>query len=80
MPAHVGELTTNMRQLCNQLTSHGTGILDLASLYVRWDLAEVKVADIEADEEEMLRKVQEGGDLDTRKPEKIDVFTNLRSG
>ena len=63
MPEHVGELTNNIRQLHNQLTEQGTGILDLASLYVRRDLAEVKAADLDAQEDEILAHVQEGGDV-----------------
>ena len=38
LPEQVGELTTNMRQRVNQLTDQGTGILDLASLFIRADL------------------------------------------
>jgi len=63
MPEHVGELKTNMRQLRNRLTGDGTGILDLASIYVRRGLADEKVADFDAQEEEILRRVQEGGDV-----------------
>jgi len=63
MPEHVGELNNNIRQLHNQLTGLGTGILDLASLYVRRDLTEVKVADLDAQEDEILAQVQEGGDV-----------------
>ena len=63
MPEHVGELTNNIRQLHNRLTGRGTGILDLASLFVRRDLAEVKVADLDAQEDQILARVQEGGDV-----------------
>lgn len=63
MPEHVGELTNNIRQLHNRLTGLGTGILDLASLYVRRDLADVKGADLDAQEDEILARVQEGGDV-----------------
>lgn len=63
MPEHVGELTNNIRQLQNRLTERGTGILDLASLYVRRDLAKVKVADHDAREDQILARVQEGGDV-----------------
>lgn len=34
-PDNVGELTVNLRQMGNRLEGAGTGILDLASLYVR---------------------------------------------
>lgn len=63
LPEHVGELTTNMRQLHNRLTEQGTGILDLAQLYVRRELEEVKSADRDAEEDAILSKVQEGGDV-----------------
>jgi hypothetical protein len=64
MPEHVAELQTNIRQLRNRLTDQGTGILDLASLYLRQELAEVKDADYGAHEDHVLRQVQEGGDID----------------
>lgn len=63
LPEHVGELETNMRQLHNKLTDQGTGILDLASLYIRRGLAEQKTAEDEVAEEEMLQLIQEGGDI-----------------
>ncbi len=64
MPEHVGELTINMRHILNRLTEKGTGILDLASLYVRRELAEEKAADVDAQQDEMLARVQEGGEID----------------
>lgn len=45
----VGELTVNLRQMENRLTGKGTGILDLARIYVRSPQREPK------DEEETLR-------------------------
>ena len=63
LPEHVGELTTNIRQIRNRLTHKGTGILDLANIYLRRGLAEEKSADLEAQEEEILSKIQEGGDV-----------------
>jgi len=63
MSEHVGEVTSNIRQLQNRLTGRGTGILDLASLFVRRDLAEVKVADLDAHEDLVLARVQEGDDV-----------------
>jgi exodeoxyribonuclease V alpha subunit len=48
-PEAVGELTVNLRQMENRLTGRGTGILDLASIYVRrksWN---------QKDEEEVIR-------------------------
>lgn len=64
MPEHVAELKTNMRQLCNRLTDRGTGIIDLAELYLRRELADEKVADLDAQEDKILSRVQEGGDVD----------------
>jgi hypothetical protein len=63
LPEHVGELGTNMRQLSNRLLGLGTGIPDLASIYLRRDLAAEKLADDEAREDDMLRRVQDGGDI-----------------
>lgn len=63
MPEHVAELTVNMRQLHNRLTQRGTGILDLASLYVRRELVEEKSADVDAQDDAVLARVQEGGDV-----------------
>lgn len=64
MPEHVGELETNMRQLVNRLKNEGTGILDMASLYIRRGLEDVKSGKREIHEEEMIARVQEGGDID----------------
>lgn len=64
MPEHVGELETNMRQLVNRLSGQGTGILDMASLYIRRGLEEVKSGEREIREEEMIARAQEGGDVD----------------
>lgn len=62
-PTHVGELTTNMRNKLNELQGKGTGILDLASLYVRRDLATYKSADQAAFDEELLGEIQRGGTI-----------------
>jgi exodeoxyribonuclease V alpha subunit len=64
MPEHAGELETNMRQLCNRLAGQGTGILRVASLYLRRAQADEKSADRDAQEDEILQQVQEGGDVD----------------
>ena len=48
-PESVGELVVNLRQMGNRLTGQGTGILDLASVYVRNSDREKK------DEEESIR-------------------------
>jgi len=63
LPENIGELTTNIRQIHNQLTGKGTGILDLANLYQHRLIAEEKSADVDAQEEEVLEKIQEGGDV-----------------
>ena len=59
----IGELTTNMRQIINHLTNKGTGIIDLASIFLRNDLTLKKDEDQEINEEEILSKVVEGGDV-----------------
>ena len=64
MPEHVAELMTNMRQLCNRLTEQGTGIIDLAELYLRRELAVEKVADLDARRDDILSRVQDGGEID----------------
>ena len=58
MPEHVGELETNMRQLVNRLNDEGTGILDMASLYIRRGLEEIKSGEREIHEEEMIARVK----------------------
>ncbi len=63
LPEHVGELTTNIRQIHNRITGKGTGILDLANIYLHRGLADEKSADLDAQEEEILSKIQEGGDV-----------------
>ncbi|MDZ4818446.1 MAG: AAA family ATPase [Planctomycetota bacterium] len=63
-PDSVAELTTNIRQMENRIEGHGTGILDLASLYVR-ETVEDDNEERKAEAEALLQKVQEGGDVDT---------------
>jgi hypothetical protein len=63
-PESVGALQTNIRQMESRLAGLGTGILDLASLYVR-ETARLGDGGTDAGQaEEMLRRVQEGGDID----------------
>ncbi len=62
-PEHVGELITNMRQIRNHLEGKGTGIIDLASIFMRRDSYSPRSADEEITEDEMLCRVQEGGDI-----------------
>ncbi len=63
-PESVGFLTTNIRQMENRLKGEGTSILDLASLYVRTKLTTEKDEVAKSDAEDILRRVQEGGDID----------------
>jgi len=63
-PENVGILKTNVRQLLNKIEGKGTTILELASLYVRRKLSEYKDSGQKFKEEEILKKVQEGGDTD----------------
>src|SRR5258708_7566704 len=63
-PESVGLLTTNIRLMENHLKDEGTSILELASLYVRTSqtLEKDEVAKVRA--EDILRRVQEGGEID----------------
>jgi hypothetical protein len=63
-PENVGFLETNVRQLANQLEGKGTGILELASLYLRKQCEETKNSATKFKEEEILQKIQHGGDID----------------
>jgi len=63
-PENVGILKTNIRQLLNLITNKGTGILELASLYIRKQYEEVKDNKFKFDTEKLFRKIQEGGDID----------------
>jgi hypothetical protein len=62
-PDSIATLKDNLRLLENRAAGRGTGILDLASGYIRENLAEEKDQESESDVEEILRKAQEGGDL-----------------
>ncbi|MBI9050769.1 MAG: AAA family ATPase [Anaerolineaceae bacterium] len=63
-PEAIGELTTNMRQIINQLTNQGTGIIDLARLFIRDDPSNPRKEDDEINKDRMLAKAAEGGDID----------------
>lgn len=75
-PECLGNLEINMRQMENRINGRGTGILDLASLYIRTPLVsdeelkeENETPDLKTEEfgtrsEQILRQVQEGGDID----------------
>jgi len=58
-PASVGELTVNLRQMENQVTCRGTGILDLASLYVRTRRMVAKDEEESLRAEEMFKRLQD---------------------
>jgi exodeoxyribonuclease V alpha subunit len=63
-PESIGILQTNLRQMENRLNDRGTGILQLASLFERRRQTERKDEEKKAQAEEMLARVQEGGDVD----------------
>lgn len=63
-PECVGFLETNIRQMENRLNNRGTGILDLASLYTRARQEKEKDQVFNTRKEQILRAVQEGGDVD----------------
>lgn len=61
----VGELTINVRQMANRVLGRGTAILELANAYVRTSAAaDTDVSGETAAVESVLRRVQEGGDVD----------------
>lgn len=62
-PDAIGELKINMRQIINRLAGKGTGIIDLASIFMRNDPLIGKSEEDEIIEDEMLSKVVEGGDV-----------------
>lgn len=61
---HIASLSINMRQIENRLNGTGTGILDLASIFIRQRLPDEKDGDRDAEEERMLEKLQAGGEID----------------
>ena len=63
-PDSLATLKDNLRLLENRTAGRGTGILDLAAGYIREGLAEEKDEESQSAAEEVLRKVQEGGDVD----------------
>jgi len=63
-PENVGILKTNIRQLLNKIEDKGRGILELASLYVRKKTSEFKDSEQKFEEERILKRIQEGGDVD----------------
>jgi len=63
-PENVGLLKTNVRQMANRLEGKGTGILDLASIYLRKRCSEKKDSKAKFMEEEILLRIQQGGEID----------------
>jgi len=61
----IGELSINVRQMENRALGRGTAILQLAEAYVRRPPAAENSTESEsADAESILKRVQEGGDVD----------------
>lgn len=63
-PDSVGILRENIRQRENKLKGEGTGILDLASIYIRENIVSDNKSENKFKVEEFLKCVQEGGDID----------------
>lgn len=63
-PGALAELSANLRQLENKASGMGTGIIRLAGLYRTSSLADEKNEAIELEAEELLQKIQEGGEID----------------
>lgn len=63
-PDSEGILKINIRHMENRLMDKGTGILDLASLYAREGKKTEDKAKKKFYAEELLKRVQEGGDVD----------------
>ncbi|MEQ8192598.1 MAG: AAA family ATPase, partial [Candidatus Eremiobacterota bacterium] len=63
-PECLGHLDINMRQMENRLNNLGTGILDLASIYIQTKLEEKKYEKASLNSEKLLQGVQEGGEID----------------
>ncbi len=63
-PESVAVLTTNIRQMANRIKKRGTGILELASVFERTPPADKQDHRQDGDAEQMLRRLQEGGDID----------------
>jgi hypothetical protein len=62
-PEGIGTLAINVRQMENRVTGQGTGILELASLYVRREGRDSGLETADIPPEQVLRNVQEGGDI-----------------
>lgn len=65
-PENYGCLKINIRQMENEFLAHGTGILDLASLYI---LQDINREELKQKQEILLKQIQESDE---------DVFSDLR--
>lgn len=63
-PESLATLQNNLRQMLNRLEGNGNGILDLASLYLSTQKSEQVDEEAKTHAETMLKRVQEGGDID----------------
>ena len=58
-PSSVGKLTVNLRQMENRVSGQGTGIIDLASLYMRSATPDRKDEETSLRAEEMFQRLQD---------------------
>jgi ATP-dependent exoDNAse (exonuclease V) alpha subunit len=61
-PKNLGQLQFNVRQMLNRVTGTGNGIVDLADILIQEKQSGDGVS--KARREEILRRIQEGGDVD----------------
>jgi hypothetical protein len=60
----IGILRTNLRQMENRLAGKGTGILDLANIYLREKTVDTDKPNQKSNAESILARLQEGGEID----------------
>jgi len=63
-PESYAELKVNIRQMENRVYDRGAGILELASVYKRAGLEDDDDEEAKVAAEELLKRIQEGGDVD----------------
>lgn len=63
-PENVAALKMNVRQLLNKIENKGTGILEMASLYVNRKCEQFKDSETKLRQDIFLQRVQEAGDID----------------
>lgn len=63
-PESLAVLQNNLRQMLNQQEGKGTGILDIASLYLSTHKANQVDEEAKTNAETLLKQVQEGGEID----------------